>query len=491
MRTPDQPLARITVTGARLDVVASGSGELAVDAPPGVYEVSATAGGQARLVKVGDEAVTIQLDPPRPVTATPDAGSPHHVDAVGEVSRWPSWEPPAASRIVVVVRLPAGAPTERVVTRFELCTGAGDHLLDVVLAEGSPKGLLVHTAPVPAGSYVLTDLHPPCAGLVVPAWPGWQTVVFLASAGDDVSSALAVMHNVPVDGSWQPDRLADLTDQLHWALTARPTVDLPGLRRIEAAALSAAGPAGVPPIVSLLLARLAIVAGDESAARRHHDELVRHESADPVIPADLDALGGVAVTTGFPPLLARSADDLLGLEARRPGSIVGPAAAFAARLASPLWFRWSATWAADSPIAAPSAFDPRGWERAAAKYLSAGPTSAGTDAFTYVVNDGGVDSAPATVAVTILPELQVDDPTSGEAAQPTLTVKLRVATTCESRSTSRRRRGSELTTPPPVPTSQSCPERSSSSRGCRSSSIRSTWSWTTWRPRAQRPSPFS
>lgn len=384
VRCLDMPLARVTVTDGGYRTVAEGTGVVIHDAPSGLYEVSARAAGStsARLVKVdASHAKLVDLPLSRPISAAPDGRTPTHLEITIRASAALARQAPQAAGLLIVTRRPGDgsdpfAGRVRWPTfRLRLAGGKRADQLAWQRTPGDGDDIAVWAGEVPPGGHILTTGGPLDPALRVPVWPQWQTVVFVPLADDGPAPALTVMHCVRGSAGWSDDRLADLTTQLHFALDATAELDATGVSRFAATLDESLGGGRTPPLTALLLAHVAVLAGDRATARRHLDALAAHDRPTPVVAADLAALDLLTadgrspsdVTVGEVPILARSADVLLEHEARHLGSIVGPAAAaYPGRLASTLWFRWSARAEAVLGPEVASRRDGRRWEAALA-----------------------------------------------------------------------------------------------------------------------------
>ena len=120
-------------------------------------------------------------------------------------------------------------------------TGGDDHLEAGVVVE--------------PGALVATIGGTPATAIVVPAWRGWQTLLFLPVTDEGIAASMAVMHVVPLDAPWRPELpIAELFDHLHWALVERPEMTE------QAAGALRARMSGTPPspLLHLMLAHVAV-----------------------------------------------------------------------------------------------------------------------------------------------------------------------------------------------------------------------------------------
>lgn len=420
VRCPLDALARLEVRDGGLRPIAAGSGSVAVEVGAGLFEVVADAAGRRSddVVRVldGDDRVEVEL------TLPSSASSPNQL--VDD----------AAIRFI-----------DRIAAKgADLLAGDGGLALVVDLvahgrAGGRGQGTtepvvtgLESRAPLPLrwnidaddGRWALADVEPGLyavdtggtkpAGLVIPVWPGWRTLLFLPLLPNGPAPWLATVHNLPLGGSASDARRkAELTAQLHATMTERTPVSAKGLRRFAGMLRQATADRGerLPPLDLLLLAHLALSQTEPDAAalgQAWAAEAERYEAAVGVATTDAMALrmraDEVAARelprtgprpTASVPVLAPSADAVLRYEARHPGALTGEAAAvFGARLTSPLWFRWDPSERRRS--ASPdTAFDPDVWRDTAASLAERMPSAKALD---EVAHDPRADPTVARLA---------------------------------------------------------------------------------------------
>ncbi|MGI9030333.1 MAG: hypothetical protein ACR2HP_10165 [Ilumatobacteraceae bacterium] len=365
VRCAGDPFAAIEIRDADHLAVATGTGEVAADAEPGSYGFFAAASGRQSFrrldVREADAVVELQLGPypsaaPTDGTST-DVGG--HGAATQSLSERLVSTGAGGCAVGIILRRPAGASAGQLAGRrdgswpVELAADGRrqDLAWSAPFASRSGDDCITAGSPVRPGTYIATIGDDSASSLVVPAWEGWQTLLFLPVTGDGIAASLAVVHVVPIEAPWTPTlALARLLDQLHWALIERPEVTDACLR-----ALHRDTDAGVlaSPLVQLLLGTLVAASSTGELARRQAGEslqVLSDQDLAGVVPSDVAALrlaviGDAGATLAAdPPVLARSADILIARESRNLQTIGGGVVdAMATRLASSLWFRWLPT----------------------------------------------------------------------------------------------------------------------------------------------------
>ena len=397
VRCGRNPFATIEVRDLGYAIVTRGTGEVVVDIEPGTYVVSATAAGceDRQRVEVAGEDMTVGMDVGPYPSAAPTGGTSTdvsgHARAAHDLSERLVTGTVGGCAIGVMLRRPFGAGRGMLPRRADGSlpvdiAGGGASVPLAWNATSSPAGELATAgAAVSPGAYVATigEEH---TSLLVPAWEGWQTLVFLPVTANGIAASLAVLHVIPISTSWQPTLpIAALLDQLHWALIDRPTItdgSVAALRRYAHIT-----PATAPPLVHLLLGTLSSLGAGEMALEQAGKSLLAlaDGASSAAIASDVAALRLQieGLTDEVPPasatpLLARSADVLIDHECRRLGTVGGAAVdALATRLASPLWFRWVAA-DADSGDRIHSYRDEM-WRRSLAHAASALPALSSLD----------------------------------------------------------------------------------------------------------------
>lgn len=413
VRSSLDPFAAIEVRNGDQVAIAAGTGAVVVDAAPGAYAVFASASGRQALRRVEliaqDVVAEVQLGPypsaaPTARTSTNSAG---HGAATQSLSEQLVRDAAGSCAIGVIVRRPGGAsiggpPRGRDGSLpVELADDGGRRIDLAWTAAGGALGgdyAAAGTAVSP-GMYTATIGGGPRSSLAVPVWDGWQTLLFLPATGGGIAGSLAVVHVVPIGTAWTPALpLAELLDQLHWAMIERQSITDACLEAVRGGTdrqfLAS-------PMAHLLLGTLSSMSTGEPAARQARESLrvLQDQRADVTL-SDVVALelavdeGSGPVVALAPPVLARSADVLIERERRTLRTIGGGAVdALATRLASPLWFRW-VPGDGDTTGTRIYAYSDGAWRRGLTRAASALPTVASLED----VADGADPSARRLVA---------------------------------------------------------------------------------------------